>query len=40
MQLEVHVATGGDHRLALREQVSAEAHALVAWPDEQADELK
>ena len=30
---------GGDHRLGLRKQVSAEARALVVWLDEQVDEL-
>ena len=38
-QLEVRVAAGGDHRLALREQVSAEAHVLVVWLDEKVDEM-
>lgn len=39
MQLEVRVAAGGDHRLALRKEVSAEAHSLVVWLDEQVDEM-
>ena len=39
VQLEVRVAAGGDHRLALRKQVLAEAHALVVWLDEQVDEM-
>ena len=39
VQLEVGVAAGGDHRFALREQVSAEAHALMVWLDEQVDKL-
>ncbi len=39
VQLEVRVAAGGDHRLGRRKQVSAEAPALVAWLDEQVDEL-
>ena len=39
VQLEVSVAAGGDHRLALRKKVSAQAHALVFWRDEQMDEL-
>src|SRR5260370_22138592 len=39
VQLEVRVAAGGDHRLALRKQVSAEAHALVVWFDEQVVDL-
>ncbi len=33
------MATGGDPCLALCEQVSAEAHALVVWLDEQVGEL-
>jgi hypothetical protein len=39
VQLEVRVAAGGDHRLAPRKQVSAEAHVLVVWLDEQVDEM-
>src|SRR3954452_15576785 len=39
VQLEVPVAVGGDHCLRLRKQVSAEAHALVVWLDEQVHEL-
>ncbi len=39
MQLEVRVAAGRDHRLALREQATTEAHALVVWLDEQVDEV-
>jgi hypothetical protein len=39
VQLEVRVAAGGDHRLALRKQVPAEAHVLVVWLDEQVDEM-
>lgn len=39
MQLRVCVAASGNHRLALRKQVSAKAHVLVVWLDEQVDEV-
>ena len=39
VQLQVQVAAGDDHRLALREQVTAKAHVLVVWLDAQVDEM-
>jgi hypothetical protein len=39
VQLEVRVAAGGDHGLALLKEVSAEPHVLVVRRDEQVDEM-
>jgi hypothetical protein len=38
-QLEVRVATGGDHRLTPCQQASTEAPALVVWLDEHVNEV-